>query len=520
MIKMKKAISILLLTVILIVSCLPVGVFAKGEVFSVSAKGTTRIEAENCSDYMPVLEQYLGRNFMSFNAGQWMDYYLDVEKSGTYLLTTYVGKAPSDDKITFTASVDGTKAAAALVPDSTGYMDFAECELLEINLPKGEHTLRITVTGGGCHFDSFTLKRLEEIVSTTDFEDENGPYRENYVPSIVQAEDYDKGTFGSVSANGKNDGGKYRKDEPMDIYAIRPEGFYLALSEGEKASYTLDVESEGIFALCLTMGKGEINVFLNDNSNALKVISESEENFSDVFAGNILLTEGEHKLTIEGVREVNTLDSFRFMTALDGEYYTEKHFKTGFLEKTPEPTEVPSESPVPTATPKPTEVPTSEPEPFNDIYGHWAYGSIKEVAEKGLIKGHTDGSFRPDDSLTVIDAAVLAMRAGKISFSESYPQSTAKHFGLITDENIARSVTREEFAEMLVRALNYETGRFTGKYKQGEFKDEAEISQGRLVFVHAVRTLSLMNGDENKEFRPKDNLTRAEVSAILSRLEL
>ena len=35
---------------------------------------------------------------------------------------------------------------------------------------------------------------------------------------------------------------------------------------------------------------------------------------------------------------------------------------------------------------------------FSDVYeDHWAYSSIMEFAEKGIVTGYPDGTFRPDD---------------------------------------------------------------------------------------------------------------------------
>lgn len=518
MIERKKLISCILVAVMLVISMLSFNVSAKGDVFNVSAKGTTMIEAENCSDYSPELEAFLGKSYMSFNAGQWMDYYINVEIGGTYLLTTYVGKPADDTTITFTASVDGENARSSVVDDSSGWLDFAACELLEIDIPEGEHVLRILVMGGGCHFDSFSLKRIEELNSTTSYAKNSGAYRIAYMPSIVQAEDYDLGANGCVSLNGINDGGKYRRNEPMDIFSIRPDGYYLSLSEGESANYTVNVSAEEIFALYLTMSSGSVNVYLNGKQEALKVKSETEENFSEVFAGNILLEKGEHTLTITSGEDNISLDSFRILVATEGEYYTEKHFETGFVEKTPEPTKEPTEA-TSEPTAEPTAEPTKEPDPFTDISGHWAYENIKTAAKKDIIKGYPDGTFKPESSLTILDASVLAMRAAEISFSENYPQNTASKYGLLPDANVSRAVTREEFAEMIIRALVSDSGEVSGKYNPEAFADESKITTDRLIYVHAARAMSLMTGDENRNFRPHDSLTRAEASAILTRIK-
>ncbi len=44
---------------------------------------------------------------------------------------------------------------------------------------------------------------------------------------------------------------------------------------------------------------------------------------------------------------------------------------------------------------------------FNDIEGHWAAPFIRALAERGLITGYPDGSFRPDVSLTRAEYATM-----------------------------------------------------------------------------------------------------------------
>ena len=519
MTKRNKLISCVLVVVMIVISVMSVGVSAKGNVYTVGTKGATIIQAESCSDHPDGFETYLHQTYVSFNAGNWLDFYLDIEKGGSYLVTTYVGRTPSEKPVNFTVTIDGADPKSSLIPDTTGWMDFGECELFEMEIPEGRHTIRFTITSAGCHFDSFSLRRIEEFSSNTDYAKDRGPYRSLFAPSIIQAEDFDMGETGCVSANRVNDGNQYRKDSLLDIYAIRPNGYYLTLLQGESANYTFNVPERGIYALSLTMGAGDVNVYLDGHPESIKVTSASESGFGEVFAGNILLEEGKHILSLSSETAGISIDSFRFKPAKEGEYYTEKHFETGFAEKTPEPTEEPVVESTPTPTPEPTPTPTPEPDPFTDISGHWAYDNIKKAAKGDILKGYPDGTFKPQNSLTVLDACVLAMRAAKLSFSEAYPQNIIYKYGLITDENLQRSVTREEFARIIVIALSYESGEITGKYKPEVFVDEANIESENLAYVHAARTLSLMTGDENKEFRPKANLTRAEAATILTRVK-
>ncbi|MFZ5597940.1 MAG: S-layer homology domain-containing protein [Bacillota bacterium] len=47
---------------------------------------------------------------------------------------------------------------------------------------------------------------------------------------------------------------------------------------------------------------------------------------------------------------------------------------------------------------------------FNDIAGHWALGVIESAEKNGLIKGYSDGTFRPDQPVTRAEAVVMINR--------------------------------------------------------------------------------------------------------------
>lgn len=49
-------------------------------------------------------------------------------------------------------------------------------------------------------------------------------------------------------------------------------------------------------------------------------------------------------------------------------------------------------------------------EQFSDVEGHWGEAYINMAAEKGLIKGYPDGSFRPDEPITRAEAITIINR--------------------------------------------------------------------------------------------------------------
>ena len=49
---------------------------------------------------------------------------------------------------------------------------------------------------------------------------------------------------------------------------------------------------------------------------------------------------------------------------------------------------------------------------FLDTEGHWAETSIDKAAEKGIVKGYEDGSFKPNESLTRAQLCAILDRLG------------------------------------------------------------------------------------------------------------
>jgi hypothetical protein len=46
---------------------------------------------------------------------------------------------------------------------------------------------------------------------------------------------------------------------------------------------------------------------------------------------------------------------------------------------------------------------------FSDIAGHWGEERIKQAAEKGIVSGYPDGTFKPNRTVTRAEFAVMLM---------------------------------------------------------------------------------------------------------------
>ncbi|MFD2114889.1 family 10 glycosylhydrolase [Paenibacillus yanchengensis] len=137
-------------------------------------------------------------------------------------------------------------------------------------------------------------------------------------------------------------------------------------------------------------------------------------------------------------------------------------------------------SPKPTPSPTPTtpEVPGTKPQPnqceaanFTDIGKHWAKAQIEQAVARCMVSGYDDGTFQPN-----------------------------------------KAITREEFAVMLVRALQIDAANAALP-----FKDSVTIGKWSLDAVERAIGAGIISGYNDGYFRPKALVNRAEVTAMAVR---
>ncbi|MFB7157805.1 InlB B-repeat-containing protein [Lysinibacillus sp. NPDC056232] len=165
---------------------------------------------------------------------------------------------------------------------------------------------------------------------------------------------------------------------------------------------------------------------------------------------------------------------------------------------------------------------------FKDIDHNWAQDMIKEVAKRCIIIGYPDGTFRPNDMIQRQHVVLMIDRALQpasireaVSFLDvpkshvNYEQITRlQRAGIVDGSNGAfrpnASITRAEMAKILVLAF--------GLTPEGNstFKD-VDPSHWASGYIATLADHNIALGDDNGNFRPNDNLTRAEFTACVYR---
>ena len=170
----------------------------------------------------------------------------------------------------------------------------------------------------------------------------------------------------------------------------------------------------------------------------------------------------------------------------------------------------------------------------SDISGHWAESKIKLAISMGLFNDepHLLERFQPDQPMTRVELCGVLNRLhsfteeAEVTFSDvsagaSYAteiRRAVKAGYLFGDgkghANPGGLLTRSEAAAMIYRIEKYP--RADGESKK--FNDYKDIPSWAVEAVDSCVKAGVIKGDDKNRFRPNDNLTRAEVVALIFNL--
>ena len=172
---------------------------------------------------------------------------------------------------------------------------------------------------------------------------------------------------------------------------------------------------------------------------------------------------------------------------------------------------------------------------LTDIAGHWAEEYIASLYEKSIVSGSGDGKFNPDSNITRAEFVQILYNMsnmtsdGSQSFKDvkagdwfSQAVAWAVNFGITsgTGEDTFspyEKITREQMAAMIYRYATL-MGADWQTSETGVFADEGEIAEYAKYQVRWAKGAGIISGRPDGSFGPKDNATRAESAAMLSRL--
>lgn len=185
---------------------------------------------------------------------------------------------------------------------------------------------------------------------------------------------------------------------------------------------------------------------------------------------------------------------------------------------------------------------------FKDVpKSHWAYESIKQVAEKGLVAGYSDGTYKPSAQVTRAEFATFLSRVfdGNERTPSKFSDVGASHWandaiqeglavGFIKASDFSnnrfepnKAMTRGEMSRWLANGLAHANADY-GKAIEEMANSSLTIipipefygggvNKKDLPYIGVALGTGLLSGYEDFSFKPNGNTTRAEVATILIR---
>ena len=173
---------------------------------------------------------------------------------------------------------------------------------------------------------------------------------------------------------------------------------------------------------------------------------------------------------------------------------------------------------------------------FNDIEGYWAQGCIEQLAQRKIISGYQDGSFKPNDPVTRVELAVMISKAfpkapkvrsaGKFTdIANNYWAAPAISYAYTTgfmssvnDKvfNPTQKMSRVQVLTSLVNGLKYSPKNPVANTLNQAFTDASEIPENAKSAIAAATEKQLVvNYPDARKLKPSQLVTRGEIAAFL-----
>ena len=183
------------------------------------------------------------------------------------------------------------------------------------------------------------------------------------------------------------------------------------------------------------------------------------------------------------------------------------------------------------------------PKTFKDVENHWAKDAVNDMGSRLVISGVGEDRFEPDREITRAEFAVIVVRAlglmrpgtEKDAFNDVPKDawyynavSTAYEYGIISGYGDGKfgpndKISREQAMAMIARAMKITELKV--EFKDGEedkllksFGDTDKSADYARNSIAACIKAGILSGRNDNLIAPKDNITRAEVAAIVRRL--
>lgn len=172
--------------------------------------------------------------------------------------------------------------------------------------------------------------------------------------------------------------------------------------------------------------------------------------------------------------------------------------------------------------------------PFTDVpQSEWYYNEIAQAYKLGFVKGTSDTTYTPDGSVTIAETITFAVRLNYIYNGKEVPApadgaewytpyvDAAVRAGIIknneyTDYNAP--ALRKQVAKIMAKALPTSYVQAINMFTEIPDLDKKDSAYGSVLRLYNAGIL--IGSDDQYNFLPETNITRADVAAIINRLAI
>lgn len=180
----------------------------------------------------------------------------------------------------------------------------------------------------------------------------------------------------------------------------------------------------------------------------------------------------------------------------------------------------------------------------------WALDAVEELSDQGVINGYEDGTYRPEKTVTKLEALVLLSRILGVDDEahalinekgldnyEEFVLDLGLDYGdaeiifllekgifnendieeYLGDDNANHGLKRYELATILSKALTSDSNI---KNKEVKYDDKGEIPTSQRKYVAYISEVGLMKGMGENLFSPNTDVNRAQIALVLYNLQV
>ena len=182
---------------------------------------------------------------------------------------------------------------------------------------------------------------------------------------------------------------------------------------------------------------------------------------------------------------------------------------------------------------RPQPLPDTKEHSFVDLAGYdWAKEAINALGEKNIVSGDENGNFNPQGYVTreefvkmISNLLNLPAAKGTVSFDDVKDDDWFNDYICRAYENkiisgigdgcfgTGSNITRQDMSVICLNAINYLGIAHTSE--NTDYADNDSIADYAAGAVGVLSNLGIINGYDDKTFRPHDFATRAEAAKII-----